>query len=185
MNIILDGLPKAVKIEGEAVRINTDFRGCLKILRAFDDERLTDSEKLTVLVTLLYPETPQNTALAISQGLKFLNMGKRPTTERAKLPQIFSFEKDAQYIFTAFQSSFNIDLSRVEYLHWWAFRSLFSDLGESFFNTLIGLRARRNKGKLTKEEKEFVREHSELIELEERHSKAAEDFISKIGRRGK
>ena len=55
----------------------------------------------------------------------------------------------------------------------------------AFFNTLIGLRTRRNKGKLTKEEKEFVREHSELIELEERNSKAAEDFISKIGRRGK
>ena len=114
-----------------------------------------------------------------------MNVGKVPTMERAKLPQIFSFEKDAQYIFTAFQSSFNIDLSRVEYLHWWAFRSLFSDLGESFFNTLIGLRTRRNKGKLTKEEKEFVSEHSELIELEERHSEAARDFISKIGRRGK
>ena len=47
------------------------------------------------------------------------------------------------------------------------------------------MRTRRSKGKLTKEEKEFVREHSELIELEERHSKAADDFISKIGRRSK
>lgn len=184
MNIILDGLPEAVKIGGAAVKINTDFRVCLKILRAFDDERLTDSEKLTVLVTLLYPEIPQNIALAISQGLKFLNMGKEPEAAR-KTPQIFNYEKDAQYIFTAFQSSFNIDLSQIEYLHWWAFRSLFSDLGESFFNTLIGLRTRRNKGKLTREEKEFVLEHSELIELEERHSKAAEDFISKIGRRGR
>ncbi len=184
MNIILDGLPETVKIDSSAVKINTDFRVCLKILRSFEDERLTDSEKLTVLVTLLYPDIPENTALAISQGLKFLNMGKEPEAH-TKLPQIFSFEKDAQYIYTAFQSSFNIDLSRIEYLHWWAFRSLFADLGESFFNTLIGLRSRRHKGKLTKEEKEFVREHSELIELEERHSKAAEDFISKIGRRGK
>ena len=185
MNIILDGLPEAVKIDGSAVKINTDFRVCLKILRAFEDERLTDSEKLTVLVTLLYPDIPENTALAISQGLKFLNMGKEPDMTRGKFPQIYSFEKDAQYIYTAFQSSFNIDLSRTEYLHWWAFRSLFADLGESFFNTLIGLRSRRRKGKLTKEEKEFVREHSELIEFEERHSKAAEDFISKIGRRSK
>ncbi len=184
MNIILDGLPQAVKIDGAAVKINTDFRVCLKILRAFDDERLTDGEKLTVLVTLLYPEPPKNTALAITQGLKFLNVGKEPENAR-KAPQIFNFEKDAQYIFSAFKSSFNIDLSRIEYLHWWAFRSLFSDLGESFFNTLVGLRTRRSKGKLTKEEKEFVREHSELIELEERHSKAADDFISKIGRRSK
>lgn len=182
MNIILDGLPEAVKIDGAAVRINTDFRVCLRILRAFEDERLTDSEKLTVLVTLLYPEIPQNTALAITQGLKFLNVGKEPENAR-KAPQIFNFEKNAQYIFSAFRSSFNIDLSRVEYLHWWAFRSLFSDLGESFFNTLVGLRTRRSKGKLTKEEKEFVREHSELIELEKRHSEAARDFISKIGRR--
>ena len=138
-----------------------------------------------MLVTLLYPEIPQNTASAISQGLKFLNMGKEPDKSRGKFPQIYNFEKDAQYIFSAFKSSFNVDLSRIEYLHWWTFRSLFSDLGESVFNTLIGLRTRRSKGKLTKEEKEFVREHPELIELEERNSKAAEDFISKIGRRSK
>lgn len=110
MNIILDGLPKAVKIDGAAVEVNTDFRVCLKILRAFDDERLTESEKLTVLVTLLYPETPENTALAISQGLKFLNMGKEPDKSRGKFPQIYNFEKDAQYIFSAFQSSFNTNI---------------------------------------------------------------------------
>lgn len=184
MNIIIDGLPTSVKIGDTTVKINTDFRVCLRILRAFDDERLTESEKLTVLVTLLYPDIPENTALAISQGLKFLNMGKEPDSGKAKLPSVYHFEKDAQYIYTAFKSSFNIDLSTVDYLHWWTFRSLFADLGgDCFFNTLVSLRQRKNSGKLTKEEREFVQRNLDLIALEERHSTAAQDFIAMIGRR--
>ena len=42
MNIILDGLPKTVNVDGMAFEINTYFRVCLKILRAFEDERLTE-----------------------------------------------------------------------------------------------------------------------------------------------
>ena len=184
MNIIIDGLPTSVKICDATVKINTDFRVCLRILRAFDDERLTESEKLTVLVSLLYPDIPENTALAISQGLKFLNMGKEPDSGKANLPSVYHFEKDAQYIYTAFKSSFNIDLSAVDYLHWWTFRSLFADLGgDCFFNTLVSLRQRKNSGKLTKEEREFVQRNPDLIALDERHSTAAQEFISMIGRR--
>ena len=76
MNCLIQAPPAAVLIGGKAVPINTDFRVCLKAIRALDDERLTEAEKLTVLCTLLYPAPPTDTALAISQGLKFLNCGK-------------------------------------------------------------------------------------------------------------
>lgn len=185
MNYLLDKLPQAVVIDGKAVAINTDFRVCLRIIQALEDERLMEHEKLTVLITLLYPEPPENTALAIEQGLKFLN-GEQVDASRAHQQPVYSLNKDSAYIYTAFKSTFNIDLNTVENLHWWKFRSLFADLGKDcFFNTLISLRSRQRTGKLTDSEKEFVRKNPELISLSEpKQNSAVQDFISKIGRRG-
>ncbi len=185
MNMLLERLPEAVLIDGKPVRINTDFRVCLKIIKALEDESLMEHEKLSVLLMLLYSEPPENTALALSQGLKFLNLGKEADVSKLSLPQVYSLEKDSGYIYTAFKGSFNIDLNDIEYLHWWKFRSLFADLGrDCFFNTLVSLRSRQQSGKLTDSEKDFVRQNAELISLtEDRHSAAAQDFISKIGRR--
>ena len=84
MNYLLEQMPQAVLIDGEAVPINTDFRICLRIIQALEDERLMEHEKLTVLITLLYPDPPKNTALAIKQGLKFLNLGEPVDSSKAR-----------------------------------------------------------------------------------------------------
>lgn len=185
MNFLLDKLPQAVVIDDKAVPVNTDFRTCLRIIQALEDERLMEHEKLTVLITLLYPEPPENTALAIEQGLKFLNLGEDMNASKTHQAAVYSLNKDSSYIYTAFKSTFNIDLNTVENLHWWKFRSLFADLGrDCFFNTLISLRSRKQTGKLTDSEKEFVRKNPELISLSEpKQNSAVQDFISKIGRR--
>lgn len=185
MNYLLEKMPQAVMIDGRAVPINTDFRVCLKAIQALEDERLMEHEKLTVLLTLLYPEQPKDTALAIKQGLKFLNLGEETDTAKLKQQQVYSLTKDSAYIYTAFKSTFNIDLNTVENLHYWKFRSLFADLGrDCFFNTLISLRSRQHSGKLTDSEKEFIRKNPELLSLSERkQDSAVKDFISKIGRR--
>lgn len=185
MNYLLDKLPQAVLIDDKAVPIHTDFRVCLRVVQALEDERLMEHEKLTVLLTLLYPEPPENTALAIEQGLKFLNLGEDMNVSKTHPAAVYSLNKDSSYIYTAFKSTFNIDLNTVENLHWWKFRSLFADLGKDcFFNTLISLRSRQRTGKLTDSEKEFVRRNPELLSLSEpNQNTAVQDFISKIGRR--
>ena len=184
MNYLLEKMPQAVMIDGRAVPINTDFRICLRAIQALEDERLMEHEKLTVLIALLYPEPPENTALAIEQGLKFLNLGEPVDSSRTRQQIVYNLNKDSAYIYTAFKSTFNIDLNTVENLHYWAFRSLFADLGrDCFFNTLISLRSRQHSGKLTDSEKEFVRKNPELMSLSERkQDSAVKDFISKIGR---
>ena len=184
MNYILDKLPHAVLIDGKAVPVNTDFRICLRIIKALEDDQLMEHEKLTVLLTLLYPKPPENTTIAIEQGLKFLNLGEDADSGKLRQQQVYSLTKDSAYIYTAFKSTFNIDLNSVENLHYWKFRSLFADLGKDcFFNTLISLRSRQRSGKLTDSEKEFVRKNPELMSLSEhKHSTAVQDFISKIGR---
>ena len=100
MNLLLDKLPDSVMIDGAAVPINTDFRVCLKIIQALEDDDLMEHEKLTVLMALLYPEPPGNTALALSQGLKFLNLGKEADPAKLYQPQVYSLEKDSGYIYS-------------------------------------------------------------------------------------
>ena len=62
MNYLLEQMPQSVLIDGEAVPINTDFRVCLRIIQALEDDWLMEHEKLTVLITLLYPDPPKNTS---------------------------------------------------------------------------------------------------------------------------
>ena len=100
-------------IDGKAVPINTDFRVCLRVVQALEDERLMEHEKLTVLLTLLYPEPPENTALSIEQGLKFLNLGEDMNASKTHPAAVYSLNKDSNYIYTAFKSTFSIDLNTV------------------------------------------------------------------------
>ncbi len=44
MNYLLDKLPQAVLIDGKAVPIHTDFRVCLRVVQALEDERLMEHE---------------------------------------------------------------------------------------------------------------------------------------------
>lgn len=181
MNALTDSLPTAVRIAGAAVPINTDFRVAIKIMSAFADIELTEPEKLEVMVRLLYPKPPRDAAAAVKQGLKFLNIGAAP--EPPPEPAVYNFEKDSKYIYTAFRSTYNIDLETVEHMHWWKFRALFSDLGECFFTHLVGIRSRMHTGELLASEKKYVAKNKDVIYLDDRGgTTAAKDFIAGIGK---
>ncbi len=187
MTCLFDKLPCMVAIDGQAVKINTDFRVMLKILRAFGDDRLLYGEKLAVMLRLMYPDIPENKSEAVRQGLRFLNLGEMIDKKRVEKPRVFSFDKDAMFIAAAFRATYGVDLSDTDYLHWWAFNAMFSDLrGDCFFNTLVALRRRKYAGRLSNAEKEFVRNNPGLFEDvcpgAEKRRDAAREFISKIGR---
>lgn len=179
MNALIDKFPTAVTIDGKAVEINTDFRVALKVLGAFSDGELNQQEKAEVLLRLLYPAPPINPLKAVKQGMKWLNLGVE--AEISDEPPIYDFEKDGKYIYTAFQSSYNIDLESVDYLHWWKFRALFSDLGECFFSHLVGIRSRMRTGELMEHERKFVAKNIDIIELEEAGESAADEFLKMWG----
>ncbi len=65
MNILTDELPGTVEIDGRAVRVNSDFRSCLRIVLAFEDPGLTPQEKQAVMLANLYPIIPQDPAAAL------------------------------------------------------------------------------------------------------------------------
>jgi hypothetical protein len=168
MNLLVDEFPNAVEISGVVVSINPGFRNCLRTILAFEDDALTVEEKATVLLMNLYPAIPENTEEAFKQGIKFLNGGRDTDGEVTESPmRLYSFSKDAGFIFSAFRQTHGIDLETEE-LHWWKFLALFMDLGaDTVFCSLTGLRKRLKTNKATKEERAAAAEMGDLIDVPE------------------
>ncbi len=188
MNILTDKLPDFVLIDGKRVLVDTDFRVSLRSIMAFEDAGLTSQEKSQIALINFYPVMPQNIEAGLERCIWFLNGGSPTavTTTEEPQPRLYSFAKDANYIFAAFQQTHGIDLSNVD-LHWWKFLALFMDLGsETTFCQLVSLRKRVKSGKATKDERQTAMEMGDLFEipdldyrtLAEREIEA--DFLSKL-----
>ncbi len=189
MNILTDELPRSIEVDGKEYAINSNFRDCLRIILAFEDPELTDVEKQIVLLQNLYVTIPKNTAVAISQGIKFLDGGRdeQEGEQNESSPRVYSFSKDADFIFAAFNQTHKIDLSDTEYLHWWKFIALFMDLGsDTVFCNLTSLRKRVKTGKASKEERSAAKEMGDIFEIPETDDRTLEekvianDFMEKV-----
>lgn len=175
MNILIEILPTAVEVDGVEYSINTDFRTCIRIILAFEDDELTGYEKQLIMLQNLYSRIPDNVDAAIEQALKFINGGRLDETPDTPPLRLYSFSQDAKFIFAAFRQTHGIDLETME-MHWWKFLALFADLGaDTTFCNLVSLRKRLKMGKATKEEQESAREIADVINLPEPDTRTMEE----------
>jgi len=188
MNVLIDTLPTAVEIDGEEYELNADFRTGTQIMTAFEDNELTDFEKQSIMLQLLYKEIPQNRVKAQEMAVKFLNCGEvskvDPASEQDS-ERLYSFKQDAKYILSAVKQTFSVDLEKETNLHWWKFSYMFLDLDENcFFCKLIYLRKQKAKNKLSKEEKEWYYSIREIVDLPESYTTEEQllinDFMTKL-----
>lgn len=189
MNILTDTLPESVVIGDKNFEIRTDFLVCLKTIMAFEDPELTPQEKTTILLSNLYSVMPDDAEQAMVQANWFLNGGKVGSNDGESSPRVYSFSKDANFIFAAFRQTHGVDLQKAD-LHWWEFLSLFMDLGsETTFCQLTSLRKRLKTGKATKEERQAAREMGDILDVPEMDDRtlaekeAEAEFLRKIGQR--
>lgn len=123
----------------------------------------------------LYPEPIEDLNSALEMGMKFLNGGKA-SDEEENGPRLFSFEKDASLIFSAFRQTHGIDLESIGYMHWWKFLALFMDLGaDTAFCNLVGLRKRVKNGTASKEEKAMARDMGDMFDVPEIDTRTLEE----------
>ena len=135
MNILIDLLPSSVKINGTEYDINSDFRTSVLFSLLMEDDNLSEEEKVLQALNLYYPVVPDNLEEAIEQIKWFYSCGKLDNPignkkVRASSKKVFDFEVDANYIYSAFMSQYNIDLQDIEQLHWWKFKALLEGLKE-------------------------------------------------------
>jgi len=186
MNILTDALPDAVEIDGRKYAVNSDFRSCLRIMLAFEDQDLTPQEKHLVMLSNLYREIPPDARDAMTGARWFPNCGK-DDQEGNNQPRVFSWSHDAELIYAAFRQTHGIDLQTAD-LHWWKFIALFMDLGQNTaFCSLSALRKRVKTGKASKEERAAAREMGEIFEVPEidtrtlAEKEAEAEFIRLVG----
>lgn len=184
MNVLTDKFPTKIKVNNKILNINSDFRNCIKIIEAFEDEELMDEEKILILIKRLYLDEIDSIDLeeAYKKGIKFLDLGEE-TKDEHTTKRIYAFGKDSNYIYTGIRQAHNIDLNSIEYLHWWNFVYLFLDIGqECMFNQIIYYRKRKNEGKLTKEEKKIYLSMRKLLDLDYiEENDENDDFMKKLG----
>lgn len=183
MNVLIDKLPTRIKIGDKIYGINADFRNCIRIIQAFEDEDLSIMDKYEILIRRLYKEIPHNITCAIERGVEFLDLGKKPNSNKATPKRVYSFEKDAQYIYSAIRQTHQIDLEEVKFLHWWKFVFLFADISaDCAFSNMVNLRDKRNRGRLSKEERAIFNRSREILDLnyEEEPSEEEKEFMRRL-----
>lgn len=171
MNILTQRFPTKTIIDEKEYTLNTDFRNCLNIILAFEDNELLDVDKIDVMLELLYGKDniPKNVNLAIEKAILFLDCGEISSNKSSEgmANRLYSFKKDAKYIYSAIRQTHKIDLENIEYLHWWKFVYMFLDLDPNcFFCKMLDLRNKKIKGKFTTEERKLYLQLYDILEIE-------------------
>lgn len=175
-------LPEALTVDGVEYPIRSDYRNVLQVFEAFSDQEMTDWEKWTVAIYILFEdfscdddvyeaeENGFNVKEATKQITWFVSAGQ-PDKEVLELPT-YSWQKDEQMIFSAVNKVAGKEVRELDYLHWWTFLGYFNEVGEGSFSFIVGIRHKLNHGKkLEKHEKEFLFKHHELVKLEKPKTK--------------
>ncbi len=146
-NILLDKLPQFTR---QNLKIRTDFRESIKFELLMQDNKITEKEKIMLALKLYYYDISKikDIKLAIDEILWFYRCGKEiqeqkeSKQEEIRMKQIYSYEFDDEYIYSAFMQQYKIDLNSTKYLHWWKFKALFNCLNENTqFVKIMGYRA--------------------------------------------
>lgn len=147
-NLILNRLPQYTP---SRLKIRTDFRESIKFELLMQDNKLNEEEKVKLALNLYYnlnditdiKKAVEDIIWFYKGGKKEIeNVDKEVKKSNSKEKQIYSYEFDAEYIYSAFMEQYNIDLNSIKYLHWWKFKALFNSLNENvLFSKIMGYRA--------------------------------------------
>ncbi|MBP5782778.1 MAG: hypothetical protein J6W04_04480 [Bacteroidales bacterium] len=173
-NILTNGMPTAISVNGIPFDIYTDFRtwiqaGYLIQKIAIAKNQMEIFEELCDLVVKEYPKNYLYADDFLSALIQFYsgfpkeeNDSARKKKEKSKenpKPPSYDFVYDAHFIYCSFASFYNIRLQEVEYMHWWEFLVLFEGLMMSentSVNFVVGTRQTKIKNSMPKEEKQRI-----------------------------
>ena len=182
MNLLVDRLPDSIEVCGGSYAIHTDYRYWIRFETIMLDGTLEDVVKIATLLTLCYKELPPSLPEAFSAMLAFY-LGRdmegqgdgKKKTGGGRRPPVYSFEHDADYIYSAFWSQYRIDLQK-EQLHWYQFKALFKSLSDdNQFVKMMEYRAVDLATVKDKAQKSFYRRMKALYRLPDNRTEAEKE----------
>lgn len=188
-NIILDRLPNRTP---HNFKIRTDFRESIKFELLMQNKNIEEKDKVLIALKLYYYDIniKNNKELkdAVDDMLWFYSCGKNDILSNSnkvqkKHKQIYSYEFDAEYIYSAFMEQYRINLNKMK-LHWWEFKAMFNSLNERVhFSKIMEFRSAEISKIKDKDMKKYYKKMQRLYALpdmrteEEKENDFAEAFL--------
>lgn len=164
MNLLVDKFSNVVN----GVKIDTNFRVMILFEMLILDEKLSERDKIAQALLLFYDkETILNNDLnhLLDTIVELYQFGDSANSGGGGGSRVYSYEHDHQYIYSAFISQYNIDLSTVD-MDWRKFKALFLSLNEEQkISKIMSYRATKITNKMNKEEKVFYKKMKQIYRL--------------------
>jgi len=169
-------LPLSVIIGKVEFVVNTDFRIMAEfenaIMNTDRNSRAKMAEIFTTTAQRFYKgNVPQDINVAIDRMWWFYRCGEKATSQRntsgngSNNQRLYDYEIDSARIISAFKAQYNIDLTS-ENLHWWLFKSYFTDLDpECNFVKIMSYRGINLKDIKNNKERARYKQLKELYKL--------------------
>lgn len=171
MNILLNGLPDHLDIDGQAYSIKTDFRDWMELEIAFSKEN--QEEELKAILNIFGGTFPENVEKSITALSWFYACGESRDSGKPFIKQkkVYDYQVDQALIYTAFMQYYDLDLATVN-LHWWAFKNMLFELPEECkFKKVMMYRSISINSTMTKEQRSFYAEMKRLYALPDHRTK--------------
>lgn len=187
MNLLIDLVPEKVSIEDIEYEINSNFRTSILFELLMQDNTISEEDKIIQALELYYPKLPKDINRAIEGILWFYRCGKDEIEYKTKnkgtgkSTNVYSYNYDDDYIYSAFLDQYGIDLQDVKYLHWWKFKAMFKALKEdNEIVKIMGYRAMDVNKIKDKEQKAYYKKMQELYKIPSNISKDEKEKLSEI-----
>lgn len=208
MNLLIDRPPETVFIGGTEYEINSDFRASILFELLMQDDDVDDVRKLERALELYFPDgCPEEDLTEVFKAIiwfyrcgrsdKERKPGKpkktagddteepeqEPEEEQGSGQRAYSFDYDDEYIYAAFRQQYGINLSEVEYLHWWEFRAMFKGLDHNCeFAKIMGYRTARITKEMSKTEKAFLHKMKSVhaLPISEKEQQEADALVDAL-----
>lgn len=175
-NILIDLVPTTTIIGGDDFVINSDFRIGIQYELLMQDPNVSNQDKLKHSIALFFynehnRQFKNEEVREVFDYISYFYSGGSKVVRgkgsgRASKKAIYSYDYDANYIYSDFMKIYNIDLQDIHYLHWWKFKALFSGLDEgSKLSKIMGYRAMKIDKDMSDKEKAHYRELKRIYRL--------------------
>lgn len=157
-------MPTAITINNIEYPIQTDFRYWIEFQQLIS-AKTTETERSEKLLEFINEMGLPLIKESIEAILCFFAGATRENTEAGGSNKpVFDFEQDSEYIYSAFLTQYNIDLTTAK-MHWWKFKSLFKSLSNDLEFGKIMMYRSINIKDVPKEHKSFYQQMKQRYAL--------------------
>ena len=170
--------PKFIYYKDVKIPINWDFRVGIAFEKLIYEHGIDEQERFVKFLELYFNALPKidDPESLVNEVLKFYRCGKEAVIKdeyenKPRPRQAFDYEEDWPYIQAAFLQQYQMDLNRIENLHWWQFKGMLESLNEDTqFKKILGFRLMKIDKNMSKEQKAYYNEMKKIYKLPDKRT---------------